>query len=55
MVDFLCDHCGKMFSDEIDLALHEARAYDKRSVKCEKCATLSVVRLFLERQLVKII
>ena len=37
MVDFLCNQCGKKFGEEIDLALHEARAHDKRSVKCEKC------------------
>ena len=53
MVDFLCNQCGKNFGEEIDLALHEVRAHDKRSVKCEKCGETFVGKTTLQNHMRK--
>ena len=53
MVDFLCNQCGKNSGEEIDLALHEARAHDKRPVKCKKCGETFVGKTTLQNHMRK--
>ena len=45
--------CGQVFDEEIDLALHEARAHNKRSVKCDKCGETFVGQTTLQTRMRK--
>ena len=42
MDNFLCIECGKCFEEEVNLAVHQIRAHDKRSFTCVQCGETCV-------------
>ena len=35
----LCSECGKSFTEEATLSIHQSRAHDKTSYSCDECDT----------------
>ena len=39
MTTFFCSACGKSFTEEATLSIHQSRAHDKTSYSCDECDT----------------
>ena len=39
MTTSLCSECGKSFTEEATLSIHQSRAHDKTSYSCDECDT----------------
>ena len=46
MDNFLCIECGKCFEEEVNLAVHQIRAHDKRSFTCVHCGETCVGKTY---------
>ena len=48
MGTFLCSECGKSFTEEAYLYIHQTRVHDKTLLTCDKCAENCVGKVALQ-------
>ena len=53
MGTFLCPECGKNFSVDADLYLHQVRAHDTNSYRCENCGETVIGKKTLDNHMRK--